>query len=83
MVVCTIELWPHGDKNQARPLGVINISNDGTGDAQSGNYEAELLHAGVYFGKPGNWRTGSVSGYRRSLSPYHLVARALVACGIK
>lgn len=82
MVVVKIELWPHGDESKARPLGVMHIINDGTGTVEAGNYDVELKHAGNYFGKPGNWRTGRVVGYIRSLSPYHLVAMALRACRI-
>jgi len=82
MVVVKIELWPHGDESKARPLGVMHISNDRTGTNEIGNYDVELKHAGSYFGKPGNWRTGKISGFLRSLSPYHLVAMALKACRI-
>ncbi len=83
MVVVKIELWPHGDASQAQPLGEIYISNDGTGSALRGNYDVELKHAGRYYGKLGSWRTGKVSGFVRSLSPYHLVAMALKACKVQ
>ena len=84
MVVVKIELWPGGDKSKARLLGVATIANQGTGDATHGNYKVDLTHSGVYFGKPGTWRTGYVLGHRRDLSPYHLVMKALMnALGIK
>ncbi len=83
MVVVKIELWPHGDQTKSRTLGVMSIANDGTGSVEQGNYKAELSHAGVYYGrKPGAWKRGMVLGYRRTLSPYHLVSMALKACGI-
>jgi len=82
MVVCKIELYPGGDSSKAQPLGVILIDNDGTGDLEVGNYNVNLSHSGTYWGKPGFWKTGRCS-YRRNLSPYHLIAKALAACGIK
>ncbi len=82
MVVVKIEMWPHGDESKAYPLGQINIANDDTGTESSGNYKAELLHAGRYWGKPGAYRTGQIKGFPRALSPYHLIARVLGACGI-
>ena len=83
MVVVKIELWPNGDKEKARTLGAMTISNDGTGDASSGNYDVGVCHGGSYFGKPGLWKRGRVRSFRRSMSPYHLVARALSSCGIR
>jgi hypothetical protein len=83
MVVCKIEIWPGGDKDKARPLGVMMIANDGTGDADRANYAVKLSHAGIYFGRKGSWKSGTVKGHLRRLSPYHLVARALAACGIR
>lgn len=82
MVVVKIEMWPHGDETKAFPIGQMNIANDGTGDVAVGQYEVELLHAGSYFGKPGAWKSAKGFKYLRRLSPYHLVAAALKACGI-
>lgn len=79
MVVVKIELWPRGDERQAREIGRVRITNDGTGDSQYGNYDAELAHAGRYAGRPGVWKRGRVGRHYRDLSPYHLVARALAA----
>jgi len=79
MVVVKIELWPGGDPSKARPLGEMRISNDGTGTEERGNYDVELAHAGKYYGRPGNWKTGRAMGYLRTLSPYHLVQLALNA----
>jgi hypothetical protein len=83
MVVVKIELWPHGKKEEARDLGVLMISNDGTGTAGVCSYDVSIGHGGKYWGKPGAWKRGKVHGFRRQLSPYHLLARALDACGIR
>lgn len=82
MVVVRIELWPGGDREKASPLGVVFIANDATGNEAWGAYDVTLSHAGKFFGRRGAYRRGRVEGFRRTLSPYHLVARALAACGI-
>lgn len=81
-VVVRIELWPDGDHNKARPLGTVIISNDGTGTPSIGNYDVVLTHGGKYVARKGAWRSGKVLHFRRLLSPYHLVLRALAACRI-
>lgn len=83
MIVVKIELWPLGNQAKARTLGVVNIANDGTGDLEKGNYKVALSHAGKYFGKPGAYKSGEVKGFKRALSPYHLLLRALQACLLK
>jgi len=83
MVVVKIELWPHGDQEKARDLGSLIICNDMTGTKDYGSYNVAVSHGGRYWGKPGVWKSGLVKNFRRSLSPYHLVARALAACGIR
>lgn len=77
MVVVKIELWPKGDESKARQIGEVQIINDGTGDLVNGNYKVNVKHGGSYFGKPGNYKSGRVTKFRRLLSPYHLVQRAL------
>lgn len=80
MVVINIELWPLGNKTNKRNLGTIVISNDGTGTTHSGNYNVVLSHSGIYYGKKKEpWKTGKVKGFARSLSPYHLLLKALQA----
>jgi hypothetical protein len=83
MIVVKIELWPHGKKEEARDLGVLTISNDGTGTDDVCAYDVLVAHGGKYWGKPGAWKRGRIEKFRRVLSPYHLVARALAACGIR
>lgn len=80
MIVVKIELWPHGDASEKRMLGKLYISNIG-GDAQIGNYKVEALHAGIYYGRKGFFKTGRVNGFPRRLSPYRLLCRALKAIG--
>jgi len=79
MVVVKIELHPGGDPEKARPLGLVVISNDGTGSDEQGNYDVALAHSGKYYGKKGVYKRGKVRGFRRALSPYHLIKMALEA----
>lgn len=82
MIVVKIELWPKGDEKRARPLGVIMIHNDGSGDAKTGNYKATLSHAGWFFGKRREpFKQCRVRGFLRTLSPYRLLSRILRAAG--
>lgn len=83
MIVVKIELWPHGDQSQAKQIGWVDIANDGTGDVVESSYKVSVRHGGKYFGKAGFYRIGKVNAFKRELSPYHLVSRALQACGIK
>jgi len=79
MVVVRIELWPFGREFGKRLLGIATISNDGTGNEKYGNYNVRLSHSGKYSGRKGTWKKGSVEKHRRSLSPYHLLYKALKA----
>lgn len=83
MVVVKIELWPHGDESQATQIGEARIALQPETHQPCNNtvdYEVELRHAGHYWGKPGNWKTGRLKNHYRDLSPYHLVMRAIAAC---
>ena len=80
MIVVRIELWPFGDPEKARLLCICKIVNDLSGDLKHGNYNVELSHAGKYIDKKGVWKTGRIEHHKRSLSPYHLVYKALKAC---
>lgn len=81
MLVIHVEIWPQGDGNLRRKIGQINIANDGSGTSETGNYTVAASHAGEHFGKPGPYKTGQVKGFRRALSPYRLIYRALKAIG--
>lgn len=77
MLRITIELLPFGSEARKRHLGTMEISNDGTGDLEIGNYDVRLSK----WGRPGQtWRRGRVEGFpRRRLGPYDLLYRALLA----
>ncbi len=79
MVVVKIELWPGGREGNSRGLGVMIITNDGTGDAEFGNYKYTLSHAGKHFGgkKQEPFKQGRIKNFKRTLSPYRLVQRCL------
>jgi hypothetical protein len=83
MIQVLIELHPHGDATKARPLGLMLITNDGTGDAEYGNYRYTLSHAGKFFGgtKKEPFKQGRVKKFKRTLSPYRLVQRCLKDAG--
>lgn len=83
MVVVKIELWPHGQQEQARDIGLMMISNDCRGTKDVGSYNVTVSHGGRFWGRDGVWKQGRVHAFRRQLSPYHLIARALAACGIR
>jgi hypothetical protein len=84
LVVVKIELWPGGNPTNPKPLGTIYIANDGTGTSTDGNYDVRLSHSGRYIQKPGVWKRGKVTGYKRAKdSVYHLVKMALEAVGLK
>ena len=42
-IVVKLELWPGGDKERARTMGILIIANDGTGTASRGNYDDKLI----------------------------------------
>jgi len=84
MIVVKIEIWPHGDQQQARLIGSAVIVNDGTGTPEKGNYEIGLSHSGKYYGvKKGLYKKATLTGHLRTLSSYHLVMRALQCCLLK
>ena len=77
MLVVRIELWPFGNRENARLIGVCKIANDGTGNPEFGNYNVALSHS---VERKDMWKKGRVERHRRSLSPYHLVYKAIKAC---
>lgn len=84
MVIVRIELWPQGDPEKSRLLGVAKIANDNTGDEKRGNYDVHLSHAGKYIQRKSIWKRGRVENHKRTLSPYHLVYKAFKnALGLK
>jgi hypothetical protein len=73
-LTATIELNKYGTAKYLVGIGVIRISNDGTGDHTRGNYDVTLYKRG----SKGVWRTGKIRDFpRKSLGPYDLIYRAL------
>ena len=77
MLRVTIELVPKGDEERCRHLGTVEIANDGTGDAATGNYAVRLAK----FGRPGEtWMKGAVRGFDRiRRGPYDLLLQCMLA----
>lgn len=80
MVVVKIEVWPRDDQSQAKQIGEMRISDNGEGTPAISDYDVSLRHGGKFWGRPGIWKNGMVKKFARSLSPYHLVFRALESC---
>jgi hypothetical protein len=78
MIVIKLELWPGGDSSHSRPLGLICIANDGTGDDERGNYDVAASDC-KDVRKP--YKAGKVKGFRRKWSPYRLLGMALKVIG--
>lgn len=67
MIRITIELWPHGNENTKEVIGLIDISNDGTGTSSRGNYQARFPRStkNWYFQKiVTNWPRNSKTIYQ-------------------
>lgn len=75
MIVVRIELWPKGRQVNVRELGRVHITNTGQGTEHRGDYLARLFRRS---GKV--WRDSEVRDFpRKSLGPYDLLFRALLA----
>jgi hypothetical protein len=82
MIIVKIELKSARGGKRDRILGVMIISNDGTGTVKLGNYRYTLSHAGIHFGKKKEpYKRGTIKGFRRSSSPYRLIQRCLKDAG--
>ena len=81
MLRVTVELIPQGVEDQRKLLGVIGITNDGSGSLETGNYTIELSDEPP-FTSAGNrsiWRRLKLKGFkRRAFGPYHLLLAALL-----
>lgn len=80
MIVAKLELWPNGIADKAEDLGTLKISNDGTGDPDTGNYQCVIMKGKKYSNRGGIWRECRVEGFpRRSprAGPWDLVRAAL------
>jgi hypothetical protein len=87
MLVVKIELWRHGDPEQATEVGRMYIANEGSGTADLGNYEAVVCRRGtskvprpIAPNGPKATRSGRVDAYpRRSYNIWRLITRALLS----
>lgn len=80
MLVCKLEMWPHGDETKAREIGRVLIANaDGT--ESRGSYDVVMPKSPEYARRKGVWKRGRVTDFpRQKLGPHDLLLRALVAC---
>jgi hypothetical protein len=76
LIKVTVELWPHGRSEEAQPLGMAFIINDGTGDDAQGSYEAVFSRVGTDHWKPETRRV-VINGFDRSQDLWHLLHAAL------
>lgn len=75
MIVVKVELWKAGDPGEVETLGVMRISNDGTGTKTIGHYDAELVNSNGRV-----WSTGRVAGHpRQAQSMWRLVMKCLAS----
>jgi hypothetical protein len=77
MIRVTIQMIPRGDETKARHLGTVEIANDGTGNAQSGNYKVRLSRMDS---ATNAWKTGAITGFDRiRRGPHDLLLMALLS----
>ena len=77
MLKITIELYPHGDKDNSQKIGEATIINDGTGTKELGNYMVSLAEFGGYPGLD----NGKVMDFdRKDRGPWELLREAIDAC---
>lgn len=84
MLVVRIELWPRGDRSQAREIATGMIVNDGKGTTEMGLYDVLLLKRNrgvIRVAHVGDvWKRGRVEGFpRKRLGPWDLLFRALAS----
>lgn len=71
MIRVTVEIVPFGRDEWAKRVGTLLIANDGTGDADTGNY--------VFVRKDDRtgYREGSVSDHAREGSVWDIIGKCL------
>lgn len=77
MIRVDLTMWRFGDKNDAYPLGAVEIANDGTGTDAIGHYNVTVYK-----------KNGAILGHarvenfpRKRFTATELLARALSAAG--
>lgn len=85
MLVVRVYIWPFGDRSRERLLQEATVVNVG-GDGERGDYDVALSEPGSGFapdakapGEKSVWRRAKVKRHDRTLSPAHLIAKALKA----
>ena len=76
MLVCRLEIWPFGEEDRKRDLGTLCISNDATGDPETGNYVVSLDVP-----EPGEGATVTVKNFDRAKGAWALVGECLKKLG--
>lgn len=77
----TMEIIPRGDASKRFVAGVLDIENDGTGDAATGNYDLRI--SGPVQDEPGHavpnefWERGRLEGFARNRGWWSCVSEAL------
>lgn len=75
----TVELHPFGDASRKKVIGRMDIWNDASGDAYTGNYRFSYFN-GDEPTKRTKWRTGFVRGFaRKSKKVWELIKLCLEA----
>lgn len=75
MLVVTVEVWPGGNPEYKRTMGVAHIVNTGEGNLAVGTYDVRLLK---WTKGGGIWRRGRVVEFPRKVGgPWDLLYLAL------
>lgn len=77
MIRVTVELLLRGEVSLAKHLGTAYITNNASGDTESGNYTIKLSK----WGEPDKtWKTGELLGFQRlKFGPWDLLCLCLIA----
>lgn len=49
MIEITVKIIPNGNKKQSRTIGIMHITNDGTGTILNGNYNYDIHNKECFF----------------------------------
>jgi hypothetical protein len=81
MIVCRLEVWPHGEHLRAETVGVVEIVNDGTGSSESGHYNVNIYSPPEPGERSTVWKHGRVENFPRLEAGYYeLLFQSLQAC---
>lgn len=79
MLRVAIELWPGGDRQNRREIGVAHIALEGlSADRSRGDYRVQIARARRNAKRLSRWRSGETRNFPRlRLNAWDLVYRAL------